>query len=288
MSSDNARDPAAGERWQQVAVELVRGELSSPPGLGPRIAINGQGRLYIAASAISRVLLGGPATVPAPRVTARRALPLSSNHTCTSRHAFPIRVRQFPGVTHSSAIVAVNGRHAPVYVCLHDAPDPGDEARPVALNRKRFRAFVDLRGLVRRRYAVRVTAATTDGRVLGATAATRPAAAGPPGRSRASEHGACASASGAPVSPRTLPPQRGNWAVSLVWVAWLLARAAHAGERNRALNAGSQAALAHHRRRGAVHLPNRRGKHGICDCCALSGALFYPACMQEFSSDSRD
>jgi hypothetical protein len=104
MSSDNARDPAAGERWQQAAVELVRGELGSPPGLGPRIAIYGQGRLYIAASAISRVLLGGPATVPAPRVTASRALPLPSNHTCTSRHAFPIRVRRFPGVTHSSAI----------------------------------------------------------------------------------------------------------------------------------------------------------------------------------------
>jgi len=38
--------------------------------------------------------------------------------------------------------------------------------RAAALNRTRFRAFVDLRGLVRGRYAVRVTAVTTDGRVL--------------------------------------------------------------------------------------------------------------------------
>jgi hypothetical protein len=40
---------------------------------------------------------------------------------------------------------------------------------PKALNRKHFRAFVDLRGLVRGRYAVRVTALTTTGQVLTAT-----------------------------------------------------------------------------------------------------------------------
>lgn len=108
--------------------------------------------------------LGGPATP----VTASLALPLPSNHTCTSRRAFPIRVRQFPGVTYSSAIVAVNGRRVPVYVYT-TRRTRARKLGAVVLNRKHFRAFVDLRGLVRGRYAVRVTSVTADGRVLVAT-----------------------------------------------------------------------------------------------------------------------
>ncbi|HEX5923624.1 MAG TPA: hypothetical protein VFY45_07310 [Baekduia sp.] len=108
--------------------------------------------------------LGGPATP----VTASLALPLPSNHTCTSRRAFPIRVRQFAGVTYSSAIVAVNGRRVPVYVYT-TRRTRARKIGAVVLNRKHFRAFVDLRGLVRGCYAVRVTSVTAGGRVLVAT-----------------------------------------------------------------------------------------------------------------------
>ena len=139
------------------------GSVGSPEGL----AFNAQGDLFIAATANNRVItLAGPPTVPA--ATVGKALPLPSSRACTSRRAFPIRVRQTPGLTYASATVAVNGRRVPVYLYA------GHRTRvntigPAALSQKRFRAFVDLRGLARGRYAVRVTAVTTDGRSLVAT-----------------------------------------------------------------------------------------------------------------------
>jgi hypothetical protein len=108
-----------------------------------------------------------PAATP-PRVTASQALSLPSNRVCTSRRAFPIKVRQIPGLSYSFAIVAVNGRRVPVYV-FTTRRIKVTRIGAVYLNRRRFRSFVDLRGLVRGRYKVRVTAVTTDGQVLVAT-----------------------------------------------------------------------------------------------------------------------
>jgi hypothetical protein len=105
---------------------------------------------------------------PVPRVSGSQALPLPSNRVCTSRRAFPIKVRQFRGLRYSFAIVAVNGRRVPVYVYTTRRLKL-TRIGAVYLNRKRFRAFVDLRGLVRGTYRVRVTAVTTDGQVLVAT-----------------------------------------------------------------------------------------------------------------------
>lgn len=100
--------------------------------------------------------------------TGAQALPLPSNRRCTSRRAFPIRVRQFRGVRYSLAIVAVNGRRVSVYVYTTRRIRV-TQIGAVYLNRKRFRAFVDLRGLARGTYSVRVTAVTTNGGVLRST-----------------------------------------------------------------------------------------------------------------------
>jgi sugar lactone lactonase YvrE len=137
---------------------------------GPEgLAFAPQGRLFIAATAADKVItLGAPASAPAPVVTASQALVLPSTKTCTSRRAFPIRVRRLAGVTYSSAVVAVNGHGVPVYV-YKTHRSRVRKIGPTALNYKRFRAFVDLRGLVRGRYAVRITAVTTNGQVLTAT-----------------------------------------------------------------------------------------------------------------------
>lgn len=97
-----------------------------------------------------------------------RVLPLPSNRRCTSRRAFPIRVRRYRGLRFSFAIVAVNGRRVAVYVyTTRRIRVTRIGAR--YLNVRRFRAFVDLRGLARGRYAVRVTAVTADGQVLSFT-----------------------------------------------------------------------------------------------------------------------
>ncbi len=152
-----------GTRSFREGAAPTASSVGTPEGL----AISGQGGIYIAATALNRVLtLGGPPT--ATTVTAGQALPLPSARTCTSHRAFPIRVRQLPGVRYSTAVVAVNGRRVPVYVYATRRTRV-TTIGAVSLNRKRFRAFVDLRGLVRGRYAVRVTAVTTDGRVLVAT-----------------------------------------------------------------------------------------------------------------------
>jgi hypothetical protein len=115
-----------------------------------------------------------PATTP-PTISSSevsRVLPLPSNRQCTSRRAFPIRVRQYRGLRFSFAIVAVNGRRVPVYVYTTRRIRV-TRIGATYLNRKRFRAFVDLRGLVRGTYAVRVTAVTTDGQVLAYTRSYR-------------------------------------------------------------------------------------------------------------------
>ena len=109
-----------------------------------------------------------PTTTPPPNVTGPKALPLPSPKKCTSRRAFPIRVRQLRGITYDFATVAVNGRRVPVYVYTTRRIKV-TRIGAVYLNRKRFRAFVDLRGLAKGRYEVRVTAVTKDGQVLSNT-----------------------------------------------------------------------------------------------------------------------
>jgi len=152
-----------GSRAFREGAAATAGSVGSPEGL----AIDGHGKLYISATADNRVItLGGPPAVPP--TTVARALPLPSNHACLSHRAFPIRVRQSAGVTYASATVTVNGRRVPVYVYGRHRTKV-TTIGAVSLNRRRFRAFVDLRGLVRGRYAVRVSAVTTDGRTLVAT-----------------------------------------------------------------------------------------------------------------------
>ncbi|QEC48585.1 hypothetical protein FSW04_14065 [Baekduia soli] len=92
------------------------------------------------------------------------ALPLPSNRRCVSRRAFPIRVRRYPGVEWAFAYVAVNGRTVPVYV-YSERRVRVTRIGAVYLNARRFRALVDLRGLPKRTYRVRVSAVTTDGQL---------------------------------------------------------------------------------------------------------------------------
>jgi sugar lactone lactonase YvrE len=155
-----------GSRSFREGAAATAGSVGTPEGL----AITARGKTYIAASGIGRILtLGGPSTpATAPPVTGAQALPLPSNRSCTSRRAFPIRVRRLAGVSYASATVAVNGRRVPVYVYTTRRTRV-TKIGALSLNDKRFRAFVDLRGLARGRYAVRVTAVTTDGATLATT-----------------------------------------------------------------------------------------------------------------------
>lgn len=76
-----------------------------------------------------------------------------SNKQCVSRRDFVIHIQQIKGVSYRSASVYVNGI-------------------PVAVARgARFRARVDLRGLPKGRYTVKITVTTTSGRQISGTRA---------------------------------------------------------------------------------------------------------------------
>jgi hypothetical protein len=100
-----------------------------------------------------------PATQPTGATTQLRRLPtafgkngvftLPSNRSCVSRRSFRIRIRrQRAGVTLVSAAVAVNGK------------------RVAVRKGARLTAPVDLRGLPKGRFTVRISALTADGRAI--------------------------------------------------------------------------------------------------------------------------
>jgi hypothetical protein len=106
---------------------------------------------------------------PAPTVSAAQAITLPQARTCTSRRAFPIHIRRITGITYTSATVTVNGKRVPVYVYTDRRRVKTTTISATALNDKRFRAFVDLRGLARGTYTVAITVTTTDGQTLHAS-----------------------------------------------------------------------------------------------------------------------
>jgi hypothetical protein len=88
-----------------------------------------------------------PAPPPAPpKLTVASVLTLPPARRCVSRRAFRIRLRAPKGVTLQQATVLVNGRRARV------------------VRGRRLTAPVDLRGLPKGRFTVKVTVTTTDGR----------------------------------------------------------------------------------------------------------------------------
>jgi hypothetical protein len=106
----------------------------------------------------------GSGTLP-PGATGAKALPLPSAKRCTSRRAFPIRVRKYPGVTWDFAIVSVNNKRVPVYVYKEKRVRVSRIGGLYLNARKRLRAFVDLRGLAKGTYRVRISAVTTAGEI---------------------------------------------------------------------------------------------------------------------------
>lgn len=88
---------------------------------------------------------------PEPRVAPNRVIRLPSSKRCRSRRSFRIRIRQPKGVVLASATVTVNGR------------------RVRLLKGRRLRAPVNLRGLPKGRWTVRIRVVTAAGRVLTGT-----------------------------------------------------------------------------------------------------------------------
>jgi hypothetical protein len=139
---------------------IIHAVINLDPG---QLAVDDKDGVYVVDAGHSLVVKLGQV-----KLSAKQALPLPSNHTCTSRRAFPIRVRRYRGVSYVTATVAINGRPIAVYVYT-DRRRKVAKVGAISLNARRFRAFIDLRGRAKGIYKVRVTATTTAGRVLAAT-----------------------------------------------------------------------------------------------------------------------
>jgi hypothetical protein len=101
-----------------------------------------------------------------PKVTAIATLPSQGTRGCLSRRSFRIRLKQPPGDALATATVSVDGRRI--------ATRQGD----------RITAPIDLRGLPRGRYTVRLRATTVLGRTISGTRRYRTCAPRRSGSSR--------------------------------------------------------------------------------------------------------
>lgn len=108
-------------------------------------------------------------TVGAGSFTPSGVLTLPGTRVCTSRRLFPIRIRQVRGVRYDFASVYVNGKRVKVYTRVARRWTLTSRPRGRVLNVKSFRAYVDLRGLVRGLYKVKIVVVATDGRVVTGT-----------------------------------------------------------------------------------------------------------------------
>jgi hypothetical protein len=96
---------------------------------------------------------GAAAATPTPTLTGKDVIKLPSNKKCVSRRKFPIRIRQPGGIQIQTALVFVNGKRVRVLT------------RKV-LGKKRKVSTVNLRGLPRGTFRVRIVVLTSEGKTL--------------------------------------------------------------------------------------------------------------------------
>jgi hypothetical protein len=111
------------------------------------------------------------------KLTGASVIGMPSARRCTSKRMFPIRIRQVAGVRYDFAQVYVNGKRTKVYVKKVKRWVRVNRVSAKLLNVKRFQAAVDLRGLPKGRYKVRIVVVTSSGKVLTNTRRYRTCAA---------------------------------------------------------------------------------------------------------------
>jgi hypothetical protein len=128
--------PRGGLRWRTEATFAENGEES---------------KSYTVASTFTTPCPGESAQAPVPETSVPGTggiVTAPSNKVCVSRRDFPIHVQQIKGLTYSRVSVYVNGK------------------RVAVVKKGRFTATVDLRGLPKGRYVVKIAVLTTSGRLL--------------------------------------------------------------------------------------------------------------------------
>jgi hypothetical protein len=166
---------AAGLQGVTVRVGSAAPIAARVTGLGtfsatlPRSALrNGTNKVVATATATDGTAASADVSV---RVGAAAAptIGLPSNRRCISKRRFPITIRRRAGLTYDFATVVVNKRKVRVYVRWQRRWIRTGRPAGKILNVRVFRSFVDLRGLVRGRYTVKIIVVATNGRVITGT-----------------------------------------------------------------------------------------------------------------------
>jgi hypothetical protein len=146
--------------WQQIGAHVpfpntcqCAARIDNGAGLSWSFALPpGASATYSHFTTFSPTGLAGAPPAAAPAVFgANGIVQAPSNRRCVSRRHFRIRVRSVPGIRVIDAVIFVNNH------------------RVRTLHRRRIGAFVDLRGLPRGTFSVRIVALTGDGRTLRGT-----------------------------------------------------------------------------------------------------------------------
>lgn len=164
---------AAGLQGVQVKVG-GRSVAAAVTGIGTWTATVPKAALRVGSNTVNATVTAsdGTTATASVRVTVgstSTAISLPSSKKCISRRLFPIKIRQLRGVRYDFASVFVNGKKVRVYVRRQKRWIRTGRPRGKILNVKVFRAYVDLRGLGKGRYTVRIVVVATTGRVITGT-----------------------------------------------------------------------------------------------------------------------
>jgi len=146
-------------------------------GLGAFTVTVPAARLRAGANVVKASATAGDGTVASADVTvnvgaklsASSVIGLPSSRKCTSRRMFKIRIRQIAGHTYDFASIYVNGKRVRVYTRYKRRWVRVNRVTAKYLRTKVFTGYVDLRGLAKGRYKVKIVVVTTAGKVVTGT-----------------------------------------------------------------------------------------------------------------------
>ena len=178
LSSALSGAGGAGLHGVSVRVGSSAAVAASVTGLGtwtatvPRGSLK-QGANKVTATATSTDGTSATATVTVNVGAAAGTIGLPSNRRCVSKRLFPIQIRRRAGLTYDFATVVVNRRKVRVYVRTVKRWIRTGRPSGKLLNVRVFKAYVDLRGLAKGRYTVKIIVVATNGKVITGSRAYR-------------------------------------------------------------------------------------------------------------------
>lgn len=172
LSSALSGAGGAGLQGVRVRVGSSAAVAAAVTGLGTWTATIPRAALKAGANTLSATATSTDGTAATATITVRvggaaaGTIGLPSNRRCVSKRLFPIQIRRRAGLTYDFATIVVNGKKVRVYVRTVKRWIRTGRPAGKLLNVRVFKAYVDLRGLVKGRYKVKIVVVATNGKVI--------------------------------------------------------------------------------------------------------------------------